>query len=94
MIKEELPILYSFIRDDKGSAFGVVHIFKGPNLPQYANSIHLLQPFNVWAAEHFGPKQADDDADRIVRFLHEAYLAGRESMKADFRQLLALNVKR
>jgi hypothetical protein len=91
---KEHPILYSFQRDNNGSAYGATHIFKGPNLPQYANYIHLLQPYNAWAAEHFNPGRADEDALRIVQFLHEAYNAGRESMKIDIHDLLRLNNER
>lgn len=94
MIEEKHSILYSFERDDKGSGFGSTHIFRGPGMPQYVNHVHLLQPFNAWAAEHFNPKRADDDARVIVSLLHAAYEAGRESMKKDIHQLLSLNDKR
>jgi len=83
--------IYKFIRQDGGTAFGDTHRFIGPNLSMFGSEIHLLQPSNKWANEHFTKEYADNDAQKIVFLLNSAYEAGRESMRQDLKRLLGIN---
>lgn len=73
------------------TAFGIEHKFSGPNMPQYANGIHLMQPMNDWANKCMpNIEHADRDAKMIVNMLRLAYEAGRDSMAYDIKKLLMI----
>ena len=87
---EKKQTLYRFERKDNYTAFGTTYKFKGPGLSQYVNSVHFLQPCNALATEHFGLEEQENEAKIIASLLHSAFEAGRQSMKADLREILEI----
>lgn len=84
-------IIFTYDRLNGHTAFGTVHEFHGPNLPRYTNGVHILQPMNDWATQHFTSEYSDREAQKIVHLLYAAYEAGRQSMQKDIQNLLGLN---
>lgn len=52
------------------------------------NTVHLLQPFNDWAAEHFRP---DNNEAQFCRMLEYAYQKGYQAAQADMRKALGVS---
>jgi hypothetical protein len=82
------------------TAIGTAHSFKGPGMPQYANSVHFIQPLNEWAEKCCEPKEAldgrpmkDVEAETILRLLRAAYDAGFSDAKAELRGWLGVSSK-
>ncbi len=77
------------------TALGTEYSFHGPGLSRYANSVHFLQVPCDWALECLAKDDkerdhGDHDAETIVRLLQEAFEAGRQDAKREFRQLLGV----
>ena len=49
--------------------------------------VHLLQPFNEWAAKQFPPEQ---NQSNLLRWLEFAYERGRDAAKQEIRNVLGV----
>lgn len=88
-MSEENNKLFDFKHSE--TAYGTEHKFIGPNMPQYANGVHLMQPMNDWANKCIPDlAHANASAKRIVWLLTAAYEAGRKSMAQDLKNLLMI----
>jgi hypothetical protein len=54
---------------------------------QSYQSIHLLQPFNSWAAQHYA---VDRDEQTLISMLEAAYQKGHADAKAEIRAALGV----
>lgn len=76
------------------TALGTEHEFLGPGMPQYANSVHFLQPLNDWAKRccdeecKDGTSRADYEADTVRSLLASAFQAGYLACKREFKAWL------
>ena len=82
--------IYQYQRQDAETAYGDTHQFIGPNLSRWGSHVHLFQPFNYWASQHWTKESSDNEAQTIVYLLNAAYEAGRQSMRDDLKVLLGI----
>lgn len=69
------------------SAMGVGYLVVGVS-GRFGSRVHLQQPLNDWAREHVDEEYHARQRDALLRMLYDVYRAGREDMRAEFRDLL------
>lgn len=73
------------------TALGTEHKFIGPGLTEFTPGLHFQQTNNDWAVTCYAKTETSTyQAEFVMTMLCRAYEAGRESMAADIRNLLAI----